>query len=265
MSNAGQDAVERRDAYHWRLFGTGLSFAVFGLFGLVLGLLTLPVLRLLPGGPQQRQTRARATIAWCFRCFIGLMQTLGVITYEITGGERLGRPGQLIVANHPSLIDVVFLIGFTPGTNCIVKQALWQNPFVRGVVSAARYISNRTTGQMIGEAVAALEQGQSLIMFPEGTRTRPGQTVDFHRGAANVAVKSARTVTPVYIWVRPTTLTKADQWYQVPSRRPHWRLIVGDDLELPALRGSDDAPAASRRFNAVLRETFEKELARGDA
>lgn len=261
----GQSATVRRDAYYWRLFGTGLSFAVFGLFGLVLGLLALPFLRLLPGRPQQRQARARATIAWCFRCFIGLMRTLGVITYEITGGERLGRPGQLIVANHPSLIDVVFLIGFTPGTNCVVKHALWRNLFVRDVVSAARYISNRTTGEMIREASAVLEQGQSLIMFPEGTRTRPGQPMHFHRGAANVAVKSARTVTPVYIRVRPTTLTKAEQWYQVPPGRPHWRLKVGDDLELPALRREDDAPAASRRFNAVMRDAFEKELARGDA
>ena len=266
MTSAMASAAEgRRDAYYWRLLGTGLSFAVFGVFGLLLGTLVFPVLHLLPGGPQARQVRARAVIAWCFRFFVGFMRALGVISYEIVGAERLGRPGQLIVANHPSLIDVVFLIGYTPGTDCVVKDALWRNPFTRGVVGAARYCSNRSTGQMIEEAVAALRAGHSLIMFPEGTRTRPGEPTDFHRGAANVAVKAAQVVTPVYIRVHPTTLTKAEPWYHIPPTRGHWRLEVGEDLDLGAFRGAEGAPIASRRLNEAMRRHFENELSRGDA
>ena len=70
------------------------------------------------------------------------MRGVGVLTYEFEGAERLGRPGQIIVANHPSLIDVVFLLGFTPQATCIVKEALFQNPFTRWPVAAAGFVSN---------------------------------------------------------------------------------------------------------------------------
>jgi 1-acyl-sn-glycerol-3-phosphate acyltransferase len=42
-------------------------------------------------------------------------------------------------------------------------------------------------------------------MFPEGTRSRPGQPLVFQRGAANVAVRAARVATPVYIHCDPAT------------------------------------------------------------
>ncbi|WP_245395071.1 hypothetical protein [methane-oxidizing endosymbiont of Gigantopelta aegis] len=42
--------------------------------------------------------------------------------------DKLNRPGQLIVANHPTLIDIVFLISRIPYACCIVKDSLWHNP-----------------------------------------------------------------------------------------------------------------------------------------
>ena len=139
--------------------------------------------------------------------------------------------------------------------------ALFRNPFTRGVVRAAGYCSNATTADMVELSAEALAQGQSLIMFPEGTRTRPGRPLEFHRGVASVAVRAARVVTPVFIRVSPTTLTKSEPWYHIPDRRPHWRLCVGDDL-LPAgdLRGAAP-PVASRRFNQSLLDVFQKDLA----
>ena len=177
-----------------------------------------PLLRLLPGGKDAYHARARALLRRAFRLFIEFMRCSGVLTYEFRGVARLGNPGQLILANHPSLIDVVFLLGFTPRAGCVVKRELWTNLFTRFAVASAGYVSNSPTDLMIEGAVASLAGGQSLIMFPEGTRTRPSEPLSFHRGAANVAVRAAATVTPVYIRVEPTTLTKAEPWYRIPGR-----------------------------------------------
>ena len=176
----------RRGAFCWRLVGTAISFAVFGLGALVLSVTIAPLLRMLPTARGQRLSRIGLQRG--MRAFVALMRRLGVLTYDFRGAERLGRPGQLIVANHPSLIDVVFLIAFTPGANCVVKHAMFRNPLTRSVIRAAGYISNELTADMIERAAAALEQGQCLIMFPEGTRTSVGRPLEFHRGAANVAV-----------------------------------------------------------------------------
>lgn len=68
----------------WRVFGTGLSFAVFGIGGLVLGGVLFPLLFLVRN-PVRRRTLARRLVQLSFASHVGLMHRLGVMTYEIRG------------------------------------------------------------------------------------------------------------------------------------------------------------------------------------
>ncbi|WP_208651094.1 lysophospholipid acyltransferase family protein [Ectopseudomonas khazarica] len=247
--------------YVWRLVATALSFALFGIGGVLLRVLVFPLLALLPGDTLQRRTRARAVVSWTFRVFVQFMYRMGVLTYEVEGAERLGRPGQMVIANHPSLIDVVVLIAFIRDANCVVKQSLWENPCMRGPIRAAQYISNSGSLDMLDEAAGALHNGETLIVFPEGTRTVPGCNPAFHRGAAAIAVRGASIVTPVVISVTPTTLTKAEPWYSIPSRRFHFRLRVGEDIDPRQFTEQAPLPIASRKLNDHLHQHFMKELA----
>jgi 1-acyl-sn-glycerol-3-phosphate acyltransferase len=247
--------------YAWRLVATALSFALFGVGGVLLRLLVFPLLSLLPGDTLRRRSRARAVVSWTFRVFVQFMYRTGVLTYEVEGAERLGRPGQMVIANHPSLIDVVVLIAFIRDANCVVKQSLWENPCMRGPIRAAQYISNSGSMDMLDEAAGALQNGETLIVFPEGTRTVPGSNPEFHRGAAAIAVRGASVVTPVVISVTPTTLTKAEPWYSIPSRRFHFRLRVGEDIDPRQFTEQAPLPIASRKLNDHLHQHFMKELA----
>lgn len=250
-----------RQTYLWRIFVTGGCFALFGIGGLILGLLVLPVLLLMPGGEARRRARIRRLVQRSFRGFIGIMSGLRGLAYEFEGRERLGRPGQLVIANHPTLIDVVFIVAFTPAPACVVKAALFGNRYTRRVVEAAGYISNSPTDRMIEQSIAALEAGDCLVMFPEGTRTRPGEPMQFQRGTASVAVRGARVLTPVYIQVDQPFLHKRQAWYQVPPRRPNISIRVGGDIDLEPYRQAP-APRASRELNAWLLDHYVQELAR---
>jgi len=261
-SHASARPVERADAFYWRFVGTALSFAVFGLGALILSVTVFPLLRLLPAARCRRVSRAMLQKG--MRGFVGFMRLLGVLTYEFRGRERLGQPGQLIVANHPTLIDVVFLLAFTPQASCVVKHAMFRNLLTRSAVSATGYISNELTADMIEGAATALREGQTLIMFPEGTRTRAGEPLVLHRGAANVAVRAAAQVTPVYIRCQPVTLTKSEPWYRIPPRRPHFTLVVGENLALEQARALPSIPLASRLFNERMRDNFQGELRQTD-
>ncbi len=252
-----------RISYYWRLFATGLCFTVFGLSAVVCGLLVFPLMRLLPGAAGAHRRRVRATFRAYMRSFVGLMSAVGVLTYDFKGAGRLGRPGQIILANHPSLIDVVFLIGFTPQAMCIVKEALFRNPFTRWPVAAAGYVSNTSTMTMVERASQALQEGQNVIVFPEGTRTTPGQALQFHRGAASIAVRAATVVTPVFIRCEPTTLAKNMPWHRIPARRARFSFRVGTDID-PAPFRSAPAPLASRAFNEHLLKVFAEELKAGE-
>jgi 1-acyl-sn-glycerol-3-phosphate acyltransferase len=222
--------------------------------------LIFPLLAFLPDNPQRRQHRARATISRLFWMFIRFMARAGVLTYEVQGAERLGRAGQMIIANHPSLIDVVFLIGLVRDANCVVKQSLWHNPFTRGPVRSSGYISNDGSIEMLDTAAHALQSGQTLIIFPEGTRTQPGKPPVFHRGGAAIALRGAKVITPVTIHVSPTTLTKAEPWYRIPRRRVHFCLRVGADIDPNAFAVLGPAPVASRKLNDYLHHYYIKEL-----
>lgn len=247
-----------RDLYYVRLVTTGLGFLLFGVGGVLLGLLVVPLLLVVPGSQAARRKRVRRMIQLAFRFFLGVVHHIGAITFSVAGADRLGRPGQLIVANHPSLLDVVLLIAFTRDAGCVVKREAWRNPAMVISVSAAGYVPNAPTDLMIERATALLSAGECLIMFPEGTRTVPQRAMHFHRGAASVALRAASVVTPVFISVEPPSLTKSMPWYQLPVPRAHFALRVGRDIDPVAFRNGP-LPIASRALNERLAATYAAE------
>ena len=241
--------------YYWRLVGTGLSFSLFGLGGIVLSLTLFPLVHLLSSSRTAANHRCQYLVHLSFRAFIGTMRALGVLTYEIAGAKKLRAGGnRLIVANHPSLIDVVFILAMLPRTFCVVKRAAWSNPFMAGVMWATGYIPNSDPVRFVETCVDCLARGENLVVFPESTRTVPGQPLKLRRGAANIIVKSRHPFVPIAITSIPSTLTKAQKWYQIPASRAHFKITVGDSIDpTPALVEGEASSLASRRMNRLLR------------
>ena len=244
----------------WRVFATGLSFALFGIGGLILRVIVFPLLSLCVRAPEVRRHAARGAVRVSFRAFVGIMRMLGVLRYEVHGLDKLDRAGQLILANHPTLIDTVFLIAFVRNADCIVKGTLSNNPFMRGPIRAAGYICNDRGPELVEDCIASLRAGGNLIVFPEGTRTPPCGAATFKRGAANIAVRGMRAVTPVVIQCDPPTLGKGDKWWQVPPRQARFCIDVKDDIAVELFR-HDDVPevVAARRLTEYLQQFFMRE------
>jgi 1-acyl-sn-glycerol-3-phosphate acyltransferase len=243
---------------YWRVLGTGFCFAVFGIGGTLLSLTLFPVLRLLAGTRERAQPLIRAALRHSFRLFAGLMRTLGLVSWEVRGQERLLKPGQLIVANHPTLIDVVLLLSLVPDATCVVKRGLWRNPFLRWPVAWAGYIPNNESQTLVRDCSAALRAGHSLLMFPEGSRTTPGQPLKLKRGAAQIAIASAAPVLPVVITCEPLMLTKHAPWYRVPPRPGHWVLAVGMPVPDSLVRHPAPPSIAARHLTQHLAALFAK-------
>jgi 1-acyl-sn-glycerol-3-phosphate acyltransferase len=206
----------------WRLFGTALGFTLFGLGGLLLSLCWFPLLALCLRG-ERRRTLAQASIKQSFRLFMSLLKGLGVLDYRVSGMPEDLR-GALVVANHPSLLDYVMLAAELPVCDCIVKQALWHNPFLGGVVRAADYIPNVEAERLLPLCMARVHSGGLLLVFPEGTRTTPGQPLHLQRGAAQLALRSQVPLQPVRIHCSERFLTKQDKWFRTPKHKPSFTL-----------------------------------------
>ncbi len=242
---------------YWRVFGTGLSFVVVG----VGGILVFPVLNVVIRSRERRSLIARHVIQLTFRCIVSLMRGMGVFRYEICGLERLQRHGLLILANHPTLIDIVFLMAFVKRADCIVKSRLWRNPFMQATVRAAAYVRNDDYGvQLIEDCVAAVRRGSNLIIFPEGTRTPARGAVALKRGAANIAVRARCNVTPVLIRCAPPMLVKGEKWWRLPSRPSHFRIEVQEDIDIhPFIAEAGNQSLAARHLTDYLKNYFTRE------
>ncbi len=241
----------------WRRFATGLSFAIFGTAGLFLGALYFPALNIFVRQKERRAQYARGTIAWTFRLFIAIMRTLGLLDYELLGFEKLNRKGLVVIANHPSLIDTVFLLGFVQNSIAVVNDELFRNAFTGAPLRAAGFIRNDAGSAVLDDSVAALDAGLNVIIFPEGTRTPRSGTVKLKRGVANIAIRAERNLTPIIIQCSPRTLMKGEKWWQIPERPPHFSIAVGDDIAVQTFSSDDDSPAlAVRRLTAYLEQYF---------
>ncbi|MBI2769153.1 MAG: 1-acyl-sn-glycerol-3-phosphate acyltransferase [Burkholderiales bacterium] len=244
----------------WRVIATGLCFACFGAGGVLLGLLGVPLLGLLVRDPAQRGRIAKRVISAAFRLFVTMMSRLGVMSYEVHGRDRLRSGGLLILANHPTLIDVVLLMSFVERADCIVKGALAHNPFTRGPVRAAGFAFNDSGTGLVADCLASLRAGNNLIVFPEGTRTPASGGLHLQRGAARIAVHGELDITPVRIQCTPATLGKGDKWYRVPRTRAHFRIEVCETISVaPFTARAASQALAARHLTDYLTEYFSME------
>jgi 1-acyl-sn-glycerol-3-phosphate acyltransferase len=229
------DRALRTDFYYWRLFATGFCFATFGIGSVVLGLAITSLLRLALWNRERRERTVHLLVHLSFRTFIGLMHLLGVLTYEVHGRQYLREPGQLVIANHPTLIDVIFLVACIPNAVCVVKEELLRSFGLGLLLRRAGYVGNAADPHIsLDQCVAAMRGGATLIMFPEGSRSVPGSQPRLRRGAAYVALAAQKELTPVHISCKPSTLTKSERWYDIPNRRMHFVISVGHRIPIAA-------------------------------
>jgi len=267
--------------HFWRILATGFCFACFGLGGVFLTLFIFPMQKLFIKGQAKQKQVARKTVHYTFKFFIGLMAFTGVFSFDLARAKKLSEmSGQLVLANHPSLIDVVVLISIIPNADCVVKAHLFSNPFLRGVVKNTGYISNADPEGLLVDCQASLATGNNLIIFPEGTRTKPGKAIKFQRGAANIALRclsgdierqghSKKTegsglstgISTVLIQVNPTTLTKSEPWYKVPEFKAKFSAQLIENSLTPPDFDSDIVSKQVRQYNQALEGFFVEALA----
>ncbi|MDY6216484.1 lysophospholipid acyltransferase family protein [Actinobacillus porcinus] len=241
--------------YLRRLLGTMSGFMLFSVLGMVYKVILYPYVKRAKNGDSSQQMQARRLIGQIWRLFVRYLVFVGAIEVKYHGFERLGRKGQLIVANHPSLLDVVLMFSREPSMNCICKQDLLNNPAMSSSIIACGFIPNTESEEVLEKCHAALQK-EALLLFPEGTRTGWDGVVNLHRGALSIGLRSAEVITPVMIKMTPPSLKKGQPWYKIPSQKIRYELTVCEDIDPQALLAEKPLPVASRRLKKQLEELF---------
>ena len=201
--------------YIYRVVAKVLFFINFGFGSILLSLLLLILVVFKP----------IRLVSFFFAIFVWEMRLLGLLTLKINNKNLLKNlRSKIIVANHPSLLDVVLLISMIPNADCIVKGLLGKKNIFQIIVNTL-YISNELDFAEISSRVAnSLSKGNCVIIFPEGTRSVSGKPIDLKKGAARLAIESGYDIVPVHIGGNEKIgLRKHDALFSFhPTQRYHY-------------------------------------------
>lgn len=230
-------------------------WAVGGLLYVLLGALLAPVLP-----PEKSRVLGQGLVFNGFRGFLAILRFFGVYECEYIGFEALQEvSGGLIIApNHPALWDAVFVLSKVRSLRCILKDNLMHNPFLRGGAKLAGFISNKPAPKMLQQSIEALRQGDRLLFFPEGTRTRKESgCINPLQGALGIiATQSSAPVWPVFIQTSSDYLRKGWPLWRLPDQKIRLRITLGQPIASPP-----DESAA--KFIHRLQDAYETALGGG--
>jgi len=192
-----------------------LSWVVFGTVGLGLNAFCA-VLLLLPGR-ERRAPAVREVIRRLFTSWAGWLHATRILIVTWHGPEALPRPA-VYVANHPGLIDATILLARLPDAICIFKPAILRNPFLAPAAIMAGYASGDSGVDLIREVADKIAAGHTLLIFPEGTRTEAGRTLNpFKPGFALIARRAGAPVQVLVIRTSSALLPRGEPWWRVPA------------------------------------------------
>jgi len=170
------------------------------------------------------------------------------------------KGGVILVSNHISHLDPLVIgcaIRMRQAT-FMAKRALFKVPLVGTFVKTFSFPVDRETPQpsTIKEAVRRLKNGELIIMFPEGGRSRDGSLRDAKRGTGLIASLSGAKVVPAYIDGTDRVLPAGAKFLK-PAKIT---LIFGAPLEISSYYGAESSASGGKDFQERIGNDIMKEI-----
>jgi len=244
---------------------TASAFFFFYLGGAAMSWILLPALRTTGRDAAERSARCRSAVSRAFLLFHDYMRWTRILHHDPRElARKLPKGAYVLVANHPTLVDVTALVAANSDISCVVKQTLIKSPILGRLLRYCWYIVADTSGPSGAAGVALgairrLEAGLPVVIFPEGTRSPEGGLRDFKRGAFEISCRVDVPIVAVHITCLPPILAKESPWYRAPSQRPRLRIEMLPQL-LPRDWAGDSRAMARDARAGYLRLSVGREL-----
>jgi 1-acyl-sn-glycerol-3-phosphate acyltransferase len=149
--------------------------------------------------------QSKRLLYWLSHGGVGLALGLAGIRYKVVGRENVPRGAVVYCSNHESNVDPAVLFqGLHPMLHILYKAELHKVPLMGmafdlgGFVAVERADRNKAFAS-VDAAAASLRQGNSFLVFPEGTRSRSGELLPFKKGGFVMALQAQAPVVPVAV------------------------------------------------------------------
>ena len=171
----------------------------FGLGAIILAILVFPFIRLFTLAHKDFGIIARAYVSHTFRVFLKNLEICKTSILKVEDRQAFRNiHSKVIIANHPSLLDFVYIMSLVPNSTCIVRGSLTRTP-LRGVIKQAYITNNTDFNEVLIECKKLTAKGCNVIVFPEGTRSPRIGRNNYKKGAARIALYCGCDVQPLFI------------------------------------------------------------------
>lgn len=137
------------------------------------------------------------------RMVIALLRLVCGVRVELRGMSNLPPGGAVLAAKHQSAFDTIVWLALLPDPAYVLKKELLSIPLYgwharrMGMIPVDRSGGGAALRGMLRAAAAAIAAGRQVVIFPEGTRTAPGQRVPYQPGVVAIAGATTAPVIPV--------------------------------------------------------------------
>jgi 1-acyl-sn-glycerol-3-phosphate acyltransferase len=172
---------------------------------------------------------------------------------RVVGVENLPEGACVYAPNHASFLDILTLTGFVPRPlKYVSKASILKIPFIGWPMQLAEHIplnqeSRRSQLETFKRSVESLEAGNSIVAFPEGSRSEDGVLQPFKRGPFKMAMRAGVPVVPV-------TISDLARWYPKGTLLPigvptDVVVTIHPPIEMQGL--VDESAALAQTYDAV--------------
>ncbi|WP_295938476.1 1-acyl-sn-glycerol-3-phosphate acyltransferase [uncultured Alistipes sp.] len=184
---------------------SSLGRAIYGFFSFVvmciLAQIVIPTLIFLPVSGRCRRRWLRVTIHKGCKWLLWMASLTEHKIIRNDSGEDFSSPA-IVIANHHSFIDILLLLSLSPRLVMVTNSWVWRSPIFGRIV---RYLGfccvDKGYEHVTDHIRQSIREGNSVVIFPEGTRSKDGRTIGrFHKGAFYLAEQLDMDIVPILIY-----------------------------------------------------------------
>ncbi|EKQ58267.1 MULTISPECIES: lysophospholipid acyltransferase family protein [unclassified Clostridium] len=175
------------------------------------------------------------------------------IDLDVTGLENIPKETCVFIGNHSSILDIPILLYITDrNLGFIAKKEMLKTPIIGYWLRNSKCVpidreNPRTAMVSINEAIKNIKEGNSMVIFPEGTRNKEGKVGQFKKGALKLATKSKAPIVPV-------SIDRASRAFEDNRefRPTKIKVVFGKTIDTKNLSKEDEGTLAEEIRNIII-------------
>lgn len=235
---------------------SNLLLGIFSLTYFFVGCIVLNVailfLQLLPVNGEKKRYYFRYLMSVFLGSLAGIMVNVRR-QYINSENETFDKPA-VVIANHQSFIDILVTLNIHPNMVMVVKKWVYDSPlFGWAVRYAGHFHANDGYEAAVPKLRQRVDEGCSIVIFPEGTRSVDGKLNRFHKGAFFLSEKLALDIVPILLHGNDYSMPKGDSFL---LKNGYFRRVIKPRIPYADRSWGDSYQARTKSISRYFKKEF---------